>query len=649
MIELAQNSWSLTGIAAALLVVLLAGILLYRAHTQRAALRALINATRRIADGQLDTALPNSVPRELRDLQRAIEDARIRTIHSTESREFLEQVVDSITDSVILTDVRHRIIRANPATMALLGYSAEALAGITLEQLIPAGDQAKLRGPEIDGRSLEVKLIASDGQHIPVSLTRSLLKPTGRATGRYMFTAKNVSERKLAEQRIRYLARMDALTRIPNRMQFQHLLQRAIARARRNQQMVALIYLDLDDFKDVNDTFGHTAGDACLEAIAGRLTAALPDPVIIGRLAGDEFGIVLDGLELTDGAREHTAGEARRLLEAIAEPLMLEGHQLHPSASAGIAFYPSDAGNVIDMIRNADAALLQAKRQGGNTAELYHADLTAAAVDRLIFKSRLRSAFGNNELRIQYLPKIDLRNGRVAGAEALVRWELAGRGLIMPDEFIPLAEESDLILELGEWVLSQVCRDYCEWQSLDQEPGRISVNLSLRQLRQRDFIERIRRLLAKHGLPPSALELEITESTLMEDTKRTVQLLSDLQRMGLTLAIDDFGTGYSSLAALQQFPVRTLKIDRSFVREALVDPDQATIVSAIVEMGHSLALDVVAEGVETEAQLRFLRSISCDFVQGLLFGEPMSAEAYAELLDTRSEQTGRLTQLVVHE
>ncbi len=649
MIELAQNSWSLLGIAAALLVVALAGILLYRAHAQRAALQALIDATRQIADGQLDTPLPASVPGELLGLQRAIEDVRIRTLHSAESREFLEQVIDSISDAVLLTDVRHRVIRANPATVDLLGYTAEALAGITLEQLLPASEQAQLRNPENIGRPLEVRLIASDGHQVPVSLTCSVLKPTGRATGRFVFTARNVSDRKLAEQRIRYLARMDALTRIPNRMQFQHLLQRAIARARRNAQMIALIYLDLDDFKDVNDTFGHTAGDACLEAIAARLTAVLPEPTIIGRLAGDEFGVVLDGLEATEGAREHASSEARRVLDAVAEPLSLEGHQIHPSASAGIAFYPADAGNVIDLIRGADAALLEAKRQGGNTTVLYHADLTAAAVDRLILKSRLRSAFSSNELRVHYLPKIDLRSGCVAGAEALVRWELAGRGLMLPAEFIPLAEESDLILELGEWVLTQVCRDYCEWKSLDHDPGRISVNLSLRQLRQRDFIERIRRLITEYGLPPSALELEITESTLMEDTKRTVQVLSALQTMGLALAIDDFGTGYSSLAALQQFPVRTLKIDQSFVRDAPMDRDQATIVSAIVEMGHSLNLEVVAEGVETEAQLRFLTSISCDFVQGLLFGEPMSAEAYAELLGTHAEPTGRFAEMVVHE
>jgi EAL domain-containing protein (putative c-di-GMP-specific phosphodiesterase class I) len=271
--------------------------------------------------------------------------------------------------------------------------------------------------------------------------------------------------------------------------------------------------------------------------------------------------------------------------------------------------------------------------------------MNAAAVERLMLKSRLRRALDQSELRVLYQPKVDLRDGGIAGAEALVRWEHAERGLVLPAEFIPLAEESTLILELGEWVLDRVCRDYREWQAAGHRPGRISVNLSLRQLKQRNFITRVHEIVRRHGVPAEAIELEITETTLMEDARRTVRTLDELAAMGLKLAIDDFGTGYSSLAALQQFPIGTLKIDQSFVRQATSNHDQATIVAMVVEMGHSLGKDVVAEGVESEDQLRFLRALNCDYAQGLLFGAPISAAAYAALLADQQAGAGRFRPL----
>jgi EAL domain-containing protein (putative c-di-GMP-specific phosphodiesterase class I) len=302
------------------------------------------------------------------------------------------------------------------------------------------------------------------------------------------------------------------------------------------------------------------------------------------------------------------------------------------STSAGIALYPGDGNNVIDLIRNADAALYRAKRQGGGALEVYHADMNAAAVERLMLKSRLRKAFENKELRVHYQPKVDLRNGTIVGAEALVRWELTDRGIVGPAEFIPLAEESNLILQIGEWVIDRVCADYRHWQDAAVRPGRVSVNLSLRQLKQRNFSALVQAILARHGVAAENLELEITETTLMEDPTRTIRLLNELHELGLRLAIDDFGTGYSSLSALQQFPIGTLKIDQSFVQKATVDHDQATIVAMIVEMGHSLSLDVVAEGVESEDQLRFLKALHCDFGQGLLFGRAMAADDFRDLL-----------------
>jgi EAL domain-containing protein (putative c-di-GMP-specific phosphodiesterase class I) len=258
-----------------------------------------------------------------------------------------------------------------------------------------------------------------------------------------------------------------------------------------------------------------------------------------------------------------------------------------------------------------------------------------------MLKSRLRKAFENNELRVHYQPKINLRDGSIAGAEALVRWELTDRGIVLPSEFIPLAEESNLILQIGEWVLDRVCADYKNWQHTPVNPGRVAVNLSLRQLKQRNFISRVTAIFEKHGVPPDAIELEITETTLMEDPTRTLHLLGELHRMGLRLAIDDFGTGYSSLSALQQFPISTLKIDQSFVHNATTNHDQATIVAMIIEMGHSLRLDVVAEGIESEDQLRFLRALNCDYAQGLLFGRAMAADDFRDLLLDQAGSAGR--------
>ncbi len=290
-----------------------------------------------------------------------------------------------------------------------------------------------------------------------------------------------------AEQRIRYLARIDALTKIPNRMQFQHLLQRAIARARRAGKPLCLFYIDVDHFKDINDTFGHLAGDATLETVAERLAAALPENSIIGRLAGDEFAVIVNQLGPDNGDGEETDKLARGLLDRLADPFFVQGHEVFMTASMGVAYYPKDAANVIDLIRNADAALYSAKKPGGNEFAYYKPQMNEAAVERLMTKSRLKRAFERDELLVHYQPKYNLETGEVFGAEALVRWELPERGLILPSDFIPIAEETNLIIEIGEWALDKVCEDFRVWQRSTTSPGRVSVNLSLKQLRQPTF------------------------------------------------------------------------------------------------------------------------------------------------------------------
>jgi diguanylate cyclase (GGDEF)-like protein len=442
---------------------------------------------------------------------------------------------------------------------------------------------------------------------VPVSYTSSSIDNDDGSVADCVYAAQNITERRKAEQRIRYLARIDALTKVPNRMQFQHLLQRAIARARRSGKSLCLFYLDIDKFKEINDTFGHLAGDATLETVAERLKAALPKNTVIGRLAGDEFTVIVDKIDAKEDVRGTLDKLAQSLLDCLADPFMVQGHEVFMTASMGVAFYPTDASNVIDLIRNADAALYHAKKNGGNLHSYYVPEMNEAAVERLMTKSKLKRAFERDELLVHYQPKYNIVTGQIIGAEALVRWELPERGIILPSDFIPIAEESNLIIEIGQWVLDRVCEDFRYWQRTVSPPGRVSVNLSLKQLRQPNFIERISSILRKYEVSPTSLELEITETTLMEDPVRTIKLLDELYALGLHLAIDDFGTGYSSLSALQQFPISTLKIDQSFVRDVAVNADDATIVGTIIHMGQNLKLDVVAEGVESEDQLNVLQ------------------------------------------
>jgi diguanylate cyclase (GGDEF)-like protein len=388
----------------------------------------------------------------------------------------------------------------------------------------------------------------------------------------------------------------------------------------------------LDRFKEVNDTFGHAAGDRTLEILSERLTRNLTKDTVIGRLAGDEFAMFIDDLPVDVDNRAAIGALARTLLDEISRTFYVNQQEVYLTASVGVAICPYDAENVIDLIRNADAAMYHSKQNGGNSCAFYVPEMNAAAVERLMLKSKLRRALERDELVILYQSKVDLRSGRVVGAEALLRWRLPGHGDISPSHFIPLAEETSLILDIGEWVLNRVCSDYHRWQKIVPEPGRIAINLSLRQLKQASFIARCRSVFRKHDVSPTCFELEVTETTLMTDPKRTIGLLNELYAMGLNLAIDDFGTGYSSLSALQQFPIGTLKIDQSFVRDVAVDSDDAAIVRTIIDMGKSLDLEVIAEGVEASEQLEFLRKHGCYYAQGRLFGDAMEADKLLGIL-----------------
>jgi diguanylate cyclase (GGDEF)-like protein/PAS domain S-box-containing protein len=597
-----------------------------------AAMRALIESSDRIGSNLQTQPVEHTGVTELLALEDALERMRQKLKVTTISRDYLDTLLNSMSDAVLVTTPDGHIRSANAAARALLGASSEELADRELKSLVAEQHLAAFDNQTVSSEPGETVIRTSRGQTIPVSLSMSPISSPDPAFQGQIYVLRDITERKRAERRIRYLARFDALTKMPNRMQFQHLLHQAITRMTRQSRGLALLYVDVDNFKEINDTFGHAAGDRVLETVSERLIRSLPKESVVGRLAGDEFAIFVEGPESSHDRHEQAASLARQLLAEVARPLHVGEHEIEVTVSIGIGQTPEDADNVIDLIRDADAAMYHAKRAGRNCHVFYAAEMNAAAVERLLLKSKLRRALERDEFVLRYQPKVELGSGDVVGAEALLRWRLPGHGDIAPAQFIPLAEESRLILDIGAWVLNQVCADYAAWQKKVADPGRIAINLSLKELSYASFIPRCRSVFEAHGVAPNRVELEITETTLMMDAERTLPLLDELRQMGVHLSIDDFGTGYSSLSALQQFPIGTLKIDQSFVRNAASDPDDATIVRTIIEMGRSLGLQVVAEGIETDEQREFLHQSGCQFGQGRLFGEPIPATEFLELM-----------------
>ncbi|MGH8265669.1 MAG: putative bifunctional diguanylate cyclase/phosphodiesterase, partial [Steroidobacteraceae bacterium] len=533
-------------LACLLLVVVSLVVAWFMARRVQQPISALIKNADRI--GQGDYTRPFGVLRkdELGELQEALERMRQKLRQTTITKNYLTMVLNSMNDAVLVTSPDGTIKGVNDAARKLLGYAEEEILGKSILHVIAEPERPNFAIDQAAQETRETVVVTRSGQTIPVSFSGSQITSEDPQFQGNIFVARNITERKRAERRIRYLARYDALTKVPNRMQFQHLLQQSIARSRRQDRVTALLYLDMDRFKEVNDTFGHDAGDRVLEVLTERLTRTLPKETVLGRLAGDEFALFLESLPSDADNRGPIAHLARQLLAEIGKAFYVQQQEVFLTASVGVAFCPHDAENVIDLIRNADAAMYYSKQNGGNSFAFYSPEMNAAAVERLMLKSKLRRALEREELVILYQPKVDLRDGSIVGAEALLRWRLPGHGDIPPSQFIPLAEENNLILEIGEWVLNRVCRDYRQWQRQVANPGRVSINLSLRQLRQATFITRFKSVFTHHEVSPTCFELEITETTLMADVKRTVKLLDELYAMGLHLSIDDFGTGYSS-------------------------------------------------------------------------------------------------------
>jgi diguanylate cyclase (GGDEF)-like protein/PAS domain S-box-containing protein len=440
--------------------------------------------------------------------------------------------------------------------------------------------------------------------------------------------------RKEAELHLTFFANHDALTGLPNRTMFGERLAQALSRAQRNARMIAVLFLDLDRFKVINDTLGHDAGDRLLQQAAVRLGECLRENDTIARQGGDEFVVLVE--DMTDTAQ--AAGIAQKILEAVAQPYQLSGQEFHVTASIGVSVYPEDGGDVQTLLKHADIAMYRAKDGGKNTFQFYSAQANLHSIERLALETDLRRALERDELRLHYQPKIDSRSGHIAGVEALLRWQHPLRGAVSPAEVIALAEETGLIVAIGDWVIRTACRDARQWAAHGLPAIPVAVNLSARQFGRDDLADAVRDILEESGLEATRLELEITESAVMENAERAAVVLDRLHGMGLRVALDDFGTGYSSLGYLKRFPVDCVKIDRSFIKDIPDDEDDAAITRAVIAMAHSLRLKVVAEGVETAEQVRFLQEHGCDEMQGFRFGKPCDLVALEALLAAPPQQ-----------
>lgn len=442
----------------------------------------------------------------------------------------------------------------------------------------------------------------------------------------------DVTEKELAESRLRekeehlyFLAHHDVLTSLPNRRLLQDRMQHALAKARRSGGQAALIYFDLDRFKTINDSLGHTIGDRVLKEIASRLARQVREVDTVARLGGDEFVVILEQVE----EAEKVATLAQKLLLELTREIVVEGHRLYVTASAGISLFPTDSVDSEGLMKNAETAMYRAKERGKNTCQYFTPDMNARAWELLQLESGLRQALEHQQLVLHYQPQVDLTTGELIGVEALVRWEHPERGMVPPGDFIPLAEETGLIVPIGEWVLRTACAQSRAWRQAGFSPVRMAVNISPRQFRQSDLIARVDEILRETGLEPSALELEVTEGMIMNDVEAAIAIMEEFRKMGVLLAIDDFGTGYSSLGYLKRFPIAGLKIDRSFVRDLPGDANDAQIAASVIALAHNMNLRVVAEGIETADQLSFLRDKGCEHGQGYFFSPPCAAEELA--------------------
>jgi diguanylate cyclase (GGDEF)-like protein/PAS domain S-box-containing protein len=577
------------------------------------------------------------VPQSLRNIiqRKAVEES----FHLEKSR--AEITLNSISDAVIGTDMSGNVDYLNVAAESMTGWSKEDAHGHPIGEVMRIINGAT-RQPQpnpielVLQKNQQVKLAAGtllirrDGSEAAIEDSAAPIHTlNGKIAGAVMvfhdITAAEAMAAKMA-----HLARHDYLTDLPNRVLLNDRIAQAIIRAERNGTTLAVLFLDLDNFKHINDSLGHATGDKLLQSVAQRLLTCVRSSDTVSRQGGDEFVVLLS----EDKYAEDAALTADKILAALAVPHSVAGHELHVTTSIGISVYPADAKNAETLLKNADTAMYQAKEKGRNNYQFFKSDMNVRAVERQVIEINLRVALERQEFVLQYQPKVNLDTGMITGAEALLRWMHPKWGEVQPDRFVPVAEDCGLIIPIGHWVLREACAQAKRWEDAGLKPVSVAVNISALEFRHKDFVAGVRVILNETGLKPSSLQLEITESVLMRNAESSIAILQQLKTMGVQLAVDDFGTGYSSLSYLHQFPIDVLKIDQSFVHDIGSTNGNGIIVSAVIAMGTSLKQRVVAEGVEEPAQLAFLKARHCEEGQGYIFSRPLGAEQFAALLVT---------------
>lgn len=605
-------------------------------------LRQLREASREIAAGHIDRPLAaDSRVTEVAGLSEDLETMRrelIRSAREIAAREERHRaVLEHAAEGIMTLNAQGLIEGFNSAAERIFGYADAEVIGTPFTRFFSSVEASRVTRPDgLPRVASGVTLTAlREGEgSVPVQLSIGAFRHGEEKL--FTVVVQDISERVEFEEKLARLAYYDPLTGLPNRRLFHDRLAQALARAQRNEKLVGILFFDLDHFKDINDTLGHLLGDLLLQAAAKRLTEAVRKDDSVARLGGDEFTIVLTDISNVDDA----ALIATKVLGLFAQPFQIGGQEVFISTSIGITIYPFDDSDIENLIKNADTAMYRAKALGRNNYQLYDARMGAHSQERLTLETALRKAVQQGELRLHYQPQVlmhyqpqyDRFSGQIVGVEALARWQHPELGLLYPDRFIALAEETGLIIPVGEWLLRHACEQSVAWRKQGLPPLRVAVNISQRQLQHKGIIEQFRRVIAETGADPAHIEIELTESMVLHDQREVKSVLFDLKDMGMSIAIDDFGTGHSSLANLQLLPIDTVKIDKSFVHDIMNDENSAAIAAAVIEMAHKLGIRVVAEGVEMEEQLVYLYSRQCDIMQGYYFGRPMPAADFEKLL-----------------
>ncbi|MBK5274459.1 MAG: EAL domain-containing protein [Desulfuromonadales bacterium] len=562
---------------------------------------------------------------------------------SEETLHLRQQVIESSTNGIMITDTtqpENPIVYVNPAFGRITGYDLQEVIGRSINFLL-GEDQEQIEFIKIyaamhehrEGNAV-LRSYRKDGSLFWNELSIFPVLEEDGTIAHFVWNINDVTEREQHEELLEYQANHDALTGLPNRNLLADRITQSLANANRYKHQVAVLFIDLDNFKFVNDSLGHALGDRMLVILADRLHKCIRSGDTVARYGGDEFVVVVSYLEKSEDA----ATVVHNIQEQMFLPLTIDGHEFGVTCSIGISVYPKDGHDVDTLLKNADVAMYRAKEHSRNTFRYYTSEMNDRVVERMIIERHLRHALEREEFEVHYQPQIELINGRITGVEALLRWNSPELGMVCPDRFIPLAEETGLIVPIGEWILTTSCRQNKAWQEAGLPPLTMAVNLSARQLQKKDLAGLVEKILQETGLDPHFLELELVESMVMRDVESAAAIMKELKKLGVQLAMDDFGTGHSSLSYLKRFPFDKLKIDLSFVRDIMTDPDSAAIARAIIAMAHNLNLRAIAEGVETEEQLEYLRLHGCDEIQGFYVSKPVPAHVLEKLL----REDGRL-------